>query len=254
MPITKSRLTRTEAQEYRTRLLQLEKMGIPIWRGGDFWHEPDPLTVEQIDDHLAWIYELPLGEIAVVVFAELTVLRSGILIMDRGVKTQWDDFLDLSDPKESTYYEDIIHGLPSFPPKFLNHWLTGNVPLRPRQEEGVIFAKGWGSVPPECPDETLITVKLFLRDQRGNEPCFDFEARLDRSVKRKYQPRLRERLTNRVPIFQREDTEPRDQDRTIEQQVRGPISPSPGAVSVEKPIEGSPPDVPRDETDEPIGA
>jgi hypothetical protein len=226
-----------------------------IWRGGDFWHEPDPLTVEQIDDHLAGIYELPLDEVAVAVFAGLTVRTSGLLITDRRMTTPWDDCpLDLSDPKGSCYYQDLFVGLLEPPSKFLNYWLTRNIPLRPRQEEGVIVAYGRSRVPPTCHDGTLVTVKLLLMDQRGNELCFDFEARLDRSVKRKYEPRLRERLTTRVPIFGREDTETRDQDRTTQQQGRVPIPASPMVVSVEKPIEDLSPDVPREETDEPIGA
>jgi hypothetical protein len=59
--------------------------------------------------------------------------------------------------------------------------------------------------------------------------------------------------SKREPIFEREDRETRDRARAIQQQGRGPISPAPVVVSVEKPIEGSSPDVRRDDTI-PIGA
>lgn len=252
MPITKSRLTRTEAQEYRTRLLELEKMGIPIWRGGDFWHEPNSISLEQIEP--AVIYELPLDDIAFVGPVEMTVLTSRILIKAAEMTTPWDDLLlDLSDPEEIPYYEDLIAKLPEPPPKILNHWLTHKRPLGLRREEGLIIAYGRSRVPPECHDGKQVPVRLILGNPWGNELCFDFEARVDRSIKRKYAPRLRECLTTRVPIFRHEETETRDQDGTIHQQVRGPVSPAPVVVSLKKPIEGSSLDVPRDETGEPIG-
>ena len=71
--------------------------------------------------------------------------------------------------------------------------LTPEVPLRQRQVQGVIVAEGWTSVPPECHDESLVTVELLLRDERRNELCFEFGVRVDRSVKRKYERRQRER-------------------------------------------------------------
>lgn len=101
--------------------------------------------------------------------------------------------LDLWDPKESAYYADLIGGLYHFPPKVLNPWLERDVPLRPRQVEGVIVAHGYVSVPPQCHDETRVTVKLLLEDERRNELCFDFRVGMDRSVMRKCERRQRER-------------------------------------------------------------
>ncbi len=259
MPTRRAKLTKSEAAEYRTQLSQLKEMGVLVGDAGESTPEPDPFTLEQVDHELAKLYELPLGEIAVVGFAELTVLRSGDLITDREMMTPWGDVFDLGDPEECPYYDDLICGWPEWPPKFLNSWLTHHLPLHPRQEEGAIIATGRGSIPTNCHDETKVTVELLLRNQWGKESCFDFQVRVDRFVKNKYEQRQQElrevtRLTKRVSIFEREDAEIRDQDGTIQQQVRGPILPSPVVASAEKPIEGSSPDVPREETGEPIGA
>ena len=164
-------------------------------------------------------------------------MSSGILITDAEMTTPWDSFpLDLGYPQESPYYWDVIGSYPS-PPNILNPWLTHHVPLRPRVEEGVIFAHGWSHVPSEWQDETPVTVKLLLIDQRRNELRFDFEARVDRSLKRKYERQQRERggvvaWSQRVPLFEREDTEIRDRGRPIPPEARDPISPSPVVVSV----------------------
>lgn len=193
MPTKKWRLTRTEAQEHRTRLLQLEKMGIPVCRGGDFWHELNGIALDQIDYEFARVYELPLGDLAVVLSAELTVRTSRVLITDREMTTPWDDcLLDLSDPKGSPYYEDLAARLPETP-RFLNRWFTRNIPPPLRQEEGVIIAYGRSRIPSECHDGTQIPIRLVLMDQWCNELCFEFEARVDRSVKRKYEPLLKGR-------------------------------------------------------------
>lgn len=127
--------------------------------------------------------------------AKMTVLKSGILITHVAMMTPWEDFpLDLWDSRESSYYTDVIGGLCHFPPTVLNPWLKRDVPPRPRQVEGVIIAHGYISVPPECHDETLVTVSLLLMDERRNELSFEFGVRVDRSVMRKCERRQRERL------------------------------------------------------------
>jgi hypothetical protein len=114
------RLKRTKAQdrEYRALLLQLKEMGVLVGCIDDPPGQPSSLTVEQIDHEFAKLYELPWGEVAIVVLAKLTVLKAGILITDSEVTTPWDGLLELGDPTESTYYEDLIRGLPSYPPTF----------------------------------------------------------------------------------------------------------------------------------------
>ena len=194
MPTQRLTLNATEEQAYRARLSRLEKLGIPVGCAVDPRHEPDRLTLEQTPDEPARIYELPSGEVAVVVPAKMIVLKSGILITEVAITTPWEDFpLDLWDPAESPHYKDLIGGLCQFPPAVLNPWLERSVPLRPRQVEGVIVAHGYVSVPPECHDETLVTVKLLLQDERRNELSFGFGVRVDRSVIRKCERRQRER-------------------------------------------------------------
>ena len=218
------RFTKVQAREQRATLRWLQEIGIKVECDGDPPHEPELLTLEQVDTELAKLYVLPWGEIAVVWFAELMVLRFGGLITGSEMRMPWGDVLDLSDPKECSYYDDLIYGWYEFPPKFLNHWLTHHVPLRPRREEGAIFATGRGSVPPEYHDHQPVAVKLFLMDRARNELSFDvrarvdlmFGARLDRIAKQKCErrpPELREgtRSTKRVPIFKRGDGQAGDQ-------------------------------------------
>ena len=208
MTTQRSRLSKTEYQEYRARLLRLKQLGTPIGSADDPSPEPDRLILEQIQPAFARLYELPSGAAAVVVPARMTVLTSGILITAREMTTGLDDWpLDFSDPNEWPYYQDVIGGLLPYSPAVLNDWLTSGLPLRPRQVEGVIIANGWISVPPECHDETLVTVKLLLWDERSNEICFEFEVRVDRSLKRMYERRQRERselvrLTKRVGLYE----------------------------------------------------
>ena len=79
--------------------------------------------------------------------------------------------------------------LPEPSPTILNGWLRSAVPLRPRRMEGVILAEGWTNLPAECQDEMPVTIKLSIEDERHHELRFDFEVRVDRSVKRRYEQR-----------------------------------------------------------------
>jgi hypothetical protein len=217
MPTQRSRLTKTEDQECRIRLSRLEQLGIPVGRAVDPPHQLNRLTLEQTPDEFSRIYELPLGEVAVVVPATMTVLKSGILITHVAMMTPWEDWpLDLWDPKERSYYTDLIGGLCQFPPTVLNPWLERDVPLRLRQAEGVIIAHGYVSVPPECHDQTLVTVKLLLMDERRDELAFEFGVRVDRSVMRKCERLQRERRefarsVKGSDVFERKGGQLRDQ-------------------------------------------
>jgi hypothetical protein len=201
MPTRKLRLTKTEAQEYRTHLLRLEQMGIPIGYAGDPSPEVDRFSLEQIEHAAARIYELPSGAVAVVVPAKLTIRISGPLFTDQALRLPWDDFpLELSNLEENPYAQELITWSPHYsPPKILTRLLTSEVPLRPRQVQGVIVAEGWTDVPPKCHDESLVTVELLLRDERRNEFCFEFGVRLNRSLMRKYERRQQERYERMQP-------------------------------------------------------
>jgi len=194
MPTQRLRLNTTEDQAYRARLSRLKNLGIPVGCAVDPRYEPGRLTFEQTESELPSIYELPLNEVAVIVPAEMTILKPGILITDSAMMSPWEEWpIDLWDDPESPYYKDLIGTLYYQPPTFLNDWLTSGVPLRPRQVEGVIIAHGYLSVPPECHDETLVTVELLLRDERRNELSFEFGVRVNRSVMRKCERQQRER-------------------------------------------------------------
>jgi hypothetical protein len=196
MPKSKPRLSTTESKAYRDRLLRLRKMRIAAGPAGDLLEEVAPLLVEQLDNEGGSLYQLPLGEVALFAPARLTVFTSGLLITDAEVTTPWAELsLELSDaqecaydPSECSHFEGLV-GEPF--PKCLNAALTRGVPLRPRKEYGVIFAKGWGSIPAECQEGTDVPLKLLLTTQNRNVLSFDFDVLVDRSIERKCQPRIR---------------------------------------------------------------
>jgi hypothetical protein len=238
MPTKRSRLIKTEEQEYRTRLSWLEKMSIPIGPAGDPSPEPDRLTFEQTWDELARIYELASGAVAVVVPAKMIVLKSGILITDVAMMTPWGDLLDLDDPEESPDYKGVIGSLYHSPPTLLNPYLERDLPLDVRQVKGVIIAHGQSSIPSKYHDESPVTVELLLRDERREELSFDFGVRVDRSMKREYERRQREQIehsrwTKRTGLFGPARRQPGDQKSV------SPEKPSSGrklAVSISQPV------------------
>ena len=198
MPTQRLKSTKAEDQENRIRLSRLEKMGIPIGPADDPSYEPDRLTIEQTEDELARIYELPLGEVGVVVPALMIILKSGVLITHFAMMTPWDDpQLDLWDPEEnSSYYKQLTSSSYHFPLSLLNPYLKREFPLNVCKVEGVIIAHGYGSIPSKYHDESLVTVKLLLKDERRDELCFNFEVRVDRSMKRKYERQHQERIAD----------------------------------------------------------
>src|SRR5450759_5219370 len=110
MPTRRLKRTKAQDREYRDILSELKGMGVLVECADDPPPGPDRLTVEQIDHELATVYELPLGKIAVVVCASLTVLVRGIWITDCEMTTTWESpSLDLSDPKESPYYDCLLY-------------------------------------------------------------------------------------------------------------------------------------------------
>ena len=110
MPTQRLRLNTTEDQAYRARLSRLEKLGIPVGCAVDSRHKPDRLTFEQTPYEFARIYELPSGEVAAVVPATMTVLRSG-----RGCscRTCHDDGSEIRDFDHARRNDDTVGGLPA---------------------------------------------------------------------------------------------------------------------------------------------
>ena len=194
MPKQQLKITKTEYQEYRARLLRLEEMGIPTGSVSGASPEPDLFTVEQAGDESAWIYELPSGGVAFVAPVKLTVRVPGTLITNVEVAIpDFDGVLDLSDPVESLWYAKLMDRLPYNLTECLNEWLTSEGPLSVRQVRGAIIAEGWAPVPPKLHDDALVSVELFLWDARHNKFQFDFRARVNRSLMRQYERRQLER-------------------------------------------------------------
>lgn len=194
MPKQRSKITKTEYQDYRARLLRLKEKGVPTGSVCGASPEPDRLTVEQTKDECAWIYELPSGGVAFVAPAKLTVPVPGTLIKHAEVAIpDFDCGLDLSDPVESRWYAQLMKLLPYNLTKCLNNRLTSEVPLSVCHVRGAIIAEGWASIPAKLHDNTLVSVELLLWDARDNEFQFDFRAYVNRSLIRQYERRQLER-------------------------------------------------------------
>jgi len=194
MPIRRLWLTPAENDEHNARLVRLRKAGVDTGNAGDVVPKPNRFTLEQVWHDFARVYELLFGEIAVVVFARLTVFKSGVMITDRALYTALDDFpLELDDPEEHRLYNELIRSSPHWPPRGLNSCLTGGAPLPRGRHEGMIVATGWSTVPAKCHDEMPVNIELALEDEQGNELWFKFRARVDRSVKNVCERRLEKR-------------------------------------------------------------
>lgn len=203
------RLSSKEAEEYRHSLRRLREMGVQVASAADLVHEPPWLKIEQVDAELATMYEYPGGMVAVRLFAKLIVTRPGSFITDVEISTPWSDaLLHLTDAKRKPFYKDLMQSLPRYPPNILNDLLTHHVPLRPCQEEGVIFAQGWTGVPVTLSDHNPVTVNLWLMDHLGVETSVDFTASLDRIARRRDDRERDKRVATarpRRPIFSRKD-------------------------------------------------
>jgi hypothetical protein len=202
------RFTNAQAREQRATLLWLQEIGIKVECDGGPPREPDSIIFEQVDHHLATIEDWPGGDISIRVFANLFIARSGGLIRHAEMTLPWEHcVLDLSDPEYSSHFKHVIHGFP-FPPRLLIRYLITERPLRRCQLEGAIIAIGYGPVPPQYQDGTLVPVQLSLTTDKGDELCFDFKAHVSRAVKNAYERRRQEDRLNRPkrqPIFSRED-------------------------------------------------
>jgi hypothetical protein len=203
MPYRQTRFSRAENAEFVRYLRQLQAEGIDVDPSAWIDPPPDPdrLALEQICDiATATIYDLPSSAVAIVLPARMTVLKAGMLVADVAIMTPWDDFqLELVEPGEGFVNEDLMRGvLPEPLPTILNRFLRSKVPLRPRRVEGVILAEGWTSLPTDHLDSMPVTVQLLIEDERHNKIKFEFEARVDHNLKRRYE-RKQERYFESIP-------------------------------------------------------
>ncbi len=259
MPTRKRKLSLEEQRKFRALILRLQAAGVATGTSGGLLSVPKRLDLRQPEYLFSRVHDLPGGQVVLILRCELMALRTGATVRDCEISLPWGPELELCDPEYTPWYNDLIRGWPEWPPTVLNPWLRGEFSLpRGRKLTGIVIAIGWFPVPAEYPDDSPVDAEMVISDDQGNQLQFLFKAGVDRAVKhvdeRKRKARVETmRSTKRVPIFEREETT-RDPSRTTLEQGRGSIPPSPVVLSVEKPIEGSSLEVPRDETDEPIGA
>jgi hypothetical protein len=193
MPTQKLRFNRKEQDEYRSRLRQLREIGVPVGSERDSVTDPNRFRLTQVCHSFARVHDLPLGQVAIVLYANLAALKNDVMISESQLIVPWDDFpLDLDDPESTSFYKEIMLDSPHWPPTILNNWLTGERWLPRLKREGAIIAIGWIPVPPKWHDETPVSVELLVRDGQ-DELCFEFEARVDRSLKREVERKHKER-------------------------------------------------------------
>jgi len=196
MPRTRSRISTAETREDRDRLLRLDRIGVATGDAGNF-SKPNRFILEQINPELARVYDSPSGGLAVVVFAELTVLKPGVMIVDQQMTTDGDEYaLELSDPREHEHptFQYLMRDLYNYPGVILNDFLAErSVPLSRCRMKGVIFAAGWSwDLATRC-QGPFLTMELSLRDEQGNESYREFTAEVDCSIRQRYERQQQER-------------------------------------------------------------
>jgi hypothetical protein len=208
MPVSKPQLSRREARAYQTELLQLQKIGIPVGRAGDFSQAPvsrlQGVRLSASDHECAKLYDMPGIDCAVVIPAKLLIPRSGILIESAEMCVPWDPMpLELEERERYRFFDKILRGMIPSPPTLLNSRLIGKENLYRGQWEGVIVGTGSSSVPARYAEGTNVSITLALWDEWGNESKFTFHAGVDRVHKQRYE---RERAASRtshkrIPLF-----------------------------------------------------
>ena len=189
MPTKRLRLSKMEQTDYRMSCRQLEELGIEVGTAEDFRPQQARFTLEQGEPEFARVYDLPGGDVAAVLPAKLTVLKSGVMFTDALVVAEWDSFpLDLEGAEENRYFDRFKRLGPSWEPIILNDFLVGRPhPLQPCQWDGFIVATGWASIPAECEDGARLRLELRLRDEQGSDFCYTFTAAVDQRFKREYE-------------------------------------------------------------------
>src|SRR5450432_3162876 len=87
MPTRRLRPTKTEDHEFRTRLSRLDSLGIPIGDTIDSMPAPNRLTMQQINDGVSRIHQLPWDRVVVVLSASMVIFKAGLLIVDCRIMT-----------------------------------------------------------------------------------------------------------------------------------------------------------------------
>ncbi len=259
MPIRRSKLSQEEQRKCSALALRLDAAGVPTGTSSRLLIVPNSLELRQLDYLFCRVHDLPGGQVVLILPSELVALRARAAIRDFVISLAWGPELDLCDPEDIPRYDDLIGGLPEWPPTVLNPWLRGEDSLpRGMKLTGIIIATGWVPIPAEICDESPVDIQISITDDQGSQLELLWKAGVYRGLKRAYErkqqtPAEALRLTTRKSLFECKDTEAGHQPCPALEHSRGPVPPSPVVVSVEKPIEGSSVAVPRDETEEPIG-
>lgn len=207
MPTKQHRLnTKEEAEQTKIRKT-LQTLGIEL--NACATSEPKQLfDLQPIHPGFARVHDLPDGSVAVTLPAKLIVFGS-VMITDALVIPEWDDCsLDLEEPREHRYFNEIIKDFPRFMPEILNDCLVGHAqPLRPCQHEGLIIATGWSPVPTGYRDERLVKLEVLLMNAENDHFRYGFAARVDRRLKVMYvrhRQRVAERYRSRITAAEKE--------------------------------------------------
>jgi hypothetical protein len=216
MPTKRSRLTGREQEEDSARRLQLQKLRIVTEVAEDFPPQPKRFILEPVDPDFARLFPWPTGDVAVVLPAMLTVLKSGVVFTDAAVFCSGDGFpLDIEDSPSHPYWDRLQREGPWYPPRVLNDLLVEKpVALRPRRHVGLIIATGWTGPSTDYDDNKRVTLEVWLKDEQCSEVSCDFTARVDRRFWREYErsrpdPSVIANLrANRVPLFESGNIEP----------------------------------------------
>jgi hypothetical protein len=217
MPRRQPRLSTRQEAEYRRICNKLQNLGIQVNAGATA--EPKPrFKLEPIHPCFARVHDLPNGSAAFTLPARLTVFSS-VMITDALVWPEWDEgSADLEDPRDHRDLNNFLKDFPTYSPKILNDLLVGRThPVERCRYEGLLIAIGWTRVPPTYSDEKLVNIELRLRYEQDLAFSCNFVARVDRSLKYKYErtrptPELiMQRLSRRVSAYQREEVAPTNQ-------------------------------------------
>jgi hypothetical protein len=205
MPRPKFKLTQRETLEYRSQLRELRELGLDVGPADDFSKRREQLRLEQVDDELASIHALPGTGFIFVARVRQTVLASNFLVDGFEATAAWDHSrLDLDEPETFPLYRDITADFYPAPVTLLNPWLIGERPLRRSQKVGLIIARGRTSLPAGCTGHAVLGINVSLWDEKENEAHFEFQARVDLSLRIGFERWLQQRNRperGRQPIF-----------------------------------------------------
>ena len=219
MPVSKPQLSRREARAYQTELLQLQKIGIPVGRAGDFSQARvsrlQGVRLSASDHECAKLYDMPGIDCAVVIPAKLLIPRSGILIESAEMCVPWDPMpLELEERERYRFFDKILRGMIPSPPTLLNSRLIGKENLYRGQWEGVIVGTSNSSVPLCYEEHAKVPITLSLWDEQGDVFHTTFHPRVMRVYKERYERELAayRRSHKRIPIFSPEAEQLRGED------------------------------------------